>query len=66
MIRKAKLEGQKVHFATLMALCRLKDAELKKKKSKSTKDVWCEEVTLRRTIPGTEPHVWSKVLQRHI
>ena len=54
-----------IHFATLMALCHLKKAELEKS-SKSTKDEWCEEVMLRRTIPGTELHAWSKVLQRHI
>ena len=28
--RKAKLEGKKVHFATLMDLCHLKNSELEK------------------------------------
>ena len=46
VILEAQEEKKKVHFATLMDIRHLKNAELESKRSKNTRDESCSEVTL--------------------
>ena len=64
VIRKAELEGKKVHFVTLMDLCRLKIFEWENKFRKYKGRVVFRS-DLGNAIPGTTPYLRSKVLQRH-
>ena len=45
VIDEARTKGRKVHFASLMDLCHLKNSELEPQ-IQNTKAEWCSEVTL--------------------
>ena len=46
VILEAQRDKQKIHFATLMDISHLKNAELEAKKSKSAEEESCSKVTL--------------------
>ena len=62
MIDEARTSGAKVHFASLMDMCHLKNAELEQN-TKNTKVELFSEVILYKTILGLTQYSLNKDLQ---
>ena len=63
VVHKTKMEGKTVHFANLMDLCHLKNAELARNLLKHIKSVWCSGGTTSKTNVDTVLCSQSTVLQ---
>ena len=64
VVHRAKKEEKTIHFANLMDLSHLKNAE-RANNSKTLRGVWCSRATTSRTKVDTGRGSQSKVLQRH-
>ena len=63
VIDEARTKGAKVHFASLMDICHLKNAELETKSTKNTKVELYSVVILSKTIRGLVQYSPNKDLQ---
>ena len=62
-VRRRRME-KTIHFANLMDLCHLKNAELAKNTSRNVRGEFCPEETTSMTKKDTEQYSQGKVLQR--